>query len=283
MKKFYSLKLMAIMIILFGFTNTILLSQSLSTMTYNIRYNNPDDGDNWWDHRKEEVVKLMQYYQPDILGIQEGKYEQVQYIDDHLFNYNYIGVGRDDGATKGEYTAIYFDTTKLDVKYHETFWLSKSPHKVSVGWDASMERICTYGHFKHKRTNKEVHVFNAHFDHRGPLARANSAKLINRKIKELGISKEEIILMGDFNCLPDSPPIIEFIKQLDDASKLSGQSIYGPIGTFNHFDLSYIPDRRIDYIFSKNMTVQNYRHIDDRRKNNLWPSDHLPVLVYFDW
>jgi len=195
--------------------------------------------------------------------------------------YSYIGVGRDDGKTKGEYSAIYYDTTKLDVRYQNTFWLSDTPEKISVGWDASMERICTYGHFIDKLTQTEYHIFNAHFDHIGPIARENSAKLIVQKIRQLKLESKNIILMGDLNCLPDSQAIIEFKKGLDDASELAGGHIYGPVGTYNHFDPAFIPDRRIDYIFSKNLSVSTYRHIDDRRQNNLWPSDHLPVFVKF--
>jgi len=195
-------------------------------MTYNIRYDNPNDGDNWWQNRKSEVVKLINYYQADFLGVQEALHTQVEYISDNTPQYNYIGVGRDDGKMKGEYTALYFDSSKFELIKEETFWLSDNPDQVSVGWDASMERICTYGQFADKVTDNEYYVFNAHFDHRGPLARENSAKLIVKKIIELGIQHEKIIVMGDFNCLPDSKPITAFKSELNDAGALSTSGIY---------------------------------------------------------
>lgn len=256
-----------------------LSAQSVSAMTYNIRYDNPKDGDNWWQNRKSEVVKLINYYEPDFLGVQEALHAQVEYISDNTSQYQYIGVGRDDGEKKGEYTALYYDSSKFELIKQETFWLSEMPSQVSVGWDASMERICTYGHFRNKVTKNDYYVFNAHFDHRGPLARENSAKLIVKKIRELGILMERIIVMGDFNCLPESNPITAFLTELNDAGELSTSGIYGPVGTFNQFDPSFIPDRRIDYILTKNLKVHSYRNIDDRRTNNLWPSDHLPVIV----
>jgi len=269
-----------IFILLFiGISNTYLIGQSISAMTYNIRYDNPKDGDNWWQLRKPEVVKLINHYTPDFLGIQEGLNTQVEYISEHSPQYDYIGVGRDDGKKKGEYTALYFDSSRFELIEEETFWLSESPDKISVGWDASMERICTYGHFVDRSTQVSYFVFNAHFDHRGPLAREESAKLIVNKIRELKIQDENLIVMGDFNCLPDSKPIAAFKTELDDTAALSATDIYGPDGTFNQFDPTFVPVRRIDYIFTKNLKVHSYRIVDDRRINNLWPSDHLPVMV----
>ena len=112
-------------------------------MTYNIRYNNPNDNENWWENRKEEVVHMIKYYHPDIFGIQEGLNDQVNYLNNSLPNYSYTGVGRDDGKEKGEYTAIFYNSDKFELINSKTYWLSNTPNKVSVGWDASMERITT--------------------------------------------------------------------------------------------------------------------------------------------
>ncbi len=260
----------------------LMSSQDISVMTYNIRYDNPKDGDNWWKLRKMDVARLIDYYEADLVGIQEGLYHQVEFLDQQLLNYSFIGAGRDDGDRMGEFTAIFYDSTQFDVLESQTFWLSDKPDVVSVGWDASMERICTYGHFRRKVTSEDVHVFNTHFDHMGPQARLQSARLILRKIKKLELESSPLILMGDLNCLPESDPILTLMTTLDDASVLSKSQLYGPRGTFNRFDPDHFPERRIDYIFSKNMIVDSYRHIDDRRKNNLWVSDHLPVLAQLE-
>ena len=154
-------------------------------ISYNIRYDNKWDKENLWGLRKERLSRLLMDYDPSIFGIQEGLLNQVEWIDSTLKNYNYIGVGRDDGKGKGEFCAIYFDTTQYEVKENSTFWLSNTPDQVSVGWDAALERICTYGLFKKKMSGKMVWVFNAHFDHVGEMARKKSSELILKKIKEV--------------------------------------------------------------------------------------------------
>ena len=225
---------------------------------------------------------MIDYYHPDFLGIQEGLHRQVQYLDSMASNYHYVGVGRDDGKTKGEYAAIFFDSTRFKPVTHQTFWLSETPDTVSVGWDASMERICTYGAFQEMQTDNVIHVFNAHFDHIGPLAREMSAKVIVKKIKELGLEKAKVVVMGDLNCEPYEKPISVLKTTLDDGQEVTRKPFYGPVGTFNRFDVNQIPERRIDYLFTRNLKVLEYRHIDDRRKNNLCVSDHLPVFVQIE-
>ncbi|MGX1928831.1 endonuclease/exonuclease/phosphatase family protein [Flagellimonas sp. 2504JD4-2] len=265
-----------LMLIAFG-----LKSQS-SIMTYNIRYNNPGDNENWWENRKQDVATLIDYYKPDILGIQEGLYEQVNYLDDTLNNYAFAGVGRDDGKQKGEYAAIFFNTENLELLNTKTYWLSETPKVVSVGWDASMERIVTYAKFNDKNTGQIIHVFNCHYDHIGELARENSSKQVLELIKEMGIANERITVIGDLNSHPEESPIQILGTELQDAFEKSSKPAYGPIGTFNGFNPNEDLTRRIDYIFTKNIQVQSFRTIDDRRKNGLYPSDHLPVMALLD-
>ena len=248
-------------------------------ISYNIRYDNRWDKENLWSLRKNRLSQLLMDYDPSIFGIQEGLLNQVEWIDSTLKNYNYIGVGRDDGKLKGEFCAIYFDTTQYEVKENSTFWLSNTPDQVSVGWDAALERICTYGLFKNKMSDKMIWVFNAHFDHVGKTARKKSSELILKKIKELNTKSLPVILMGDFNSNPDSDPIKVFKNNLQDALEISSTKLKGPKGTFNGFNTMHPMDNRIDYIFVKDMKVTSYRHIDDRLSNNRHISDHLPVMI----
>jgi endonuclease/exonuclease/phosphatase family metal-dependent hydrolase len=255
-----------------------LTGQSSVFLTFNIRFDNPGDGENNWHHRKQNVVELISHYDASIVGTQEGLNHQVEYIDSCLSDFTYIGVGRDDGISKGEYCAIFFDSTILKVINEGTFWLSETPGVVSVGWDASMERICTYGLFEHHCSGQKLWVFNTHFDHIGPEARANSARLILEKIEETNTNNLPVVLMGDFNATPDDKPIKILVKGITDALTISEKPFYGPIGTFNGFT-DDIMTRRIDYIFVNNLDVLSYTHIDDRRKNNLHVSDHLAVMI----
>ena len=257
-------------------------SQDLKVMTYNIKYDNTNDTVNNWNDRRESMVKLIRHYEPVIFGMQEALHRQVTYIDSTLANYSYVGVGRDDGRKKGEFSPIYYDHIKLQVLKSKTFWLSPTPFKVSVGWDAAMERICTYALFEDRSNNLKFYVFNTHFDHIGKKARQNSAQLILEKIKEINVGKYPVVLMGDLNLGPEEAPIQYLKKNMDDGKDITQQSFYGPEGTFNGFDPYMTLDRRIDYIFVKGFKVRSYIHIDDRMENNKHISDHLPVLAYLE-
>lgn len=269
--------------ILVGFALFIIpntsFSQTTNLISFNIRYDNTSDTINNWNKRKASLASLIQHYDADIVGIQEGLHHQVDYLNNTLNGFSYVGVGRDDGQQKGEYSAIFYNSDKFKVLKTNTFWLSETPEKVSVGWDASMERICTYALFENAKTKKQFYVFNTHFDHRGMQARVNSAELIYKKIKEINTSDLPVILMGDLNLTPDTEPIQFLKKHLTDAMEISKKPFYGPIGTFNGFDQDRIMENRIDYIFVNNIEVLSYTHIDDRMANNMHISDHLPVLT----
>jgi len=261
------------------FTLTNVYSQDVTVISYNIKYDNVNDTINNWNDRKDAMVELLQHYQPGIIGMQEVLHGQLTYLVEHLSNFKYIGIGRDDGKEKGEYAPILFDTSAYKLLKSETFWLSETPDKPSVGWDASLERVCTYGLFEDLKTHKQFYVFNTHFDHRGVLAREKSAELIVAKIKEFNTKKLPVMLMGDLNLKPEETPIQFLKKELNDGQMKTQQAFYGPSGTFSGFDPNRILTTRIDYIFVKNFKVQEYIHIDDRMENNKHISDHLPVLT----
>ncbi len=248
-------------------------------ISYNIRYDNNWDIENSWLLRKNKLCQLLNDYNPSIFGIQEGLLNQVNFIDSVLVKYDYVGVGRDDGKIKGEFCAIYFDTTRFKIGTNSTFWLSETPDIVSVGWDAALERICTYGLFENKISGKKFWVFNTHFDHSGIISRKESSELIIKKIKEINTESLPVILMGDLNSIPDSDPIKLLEKEFTDPLRVSLKNLEGPKGTFNGFDLMLTIDNRIDYIFTKNVKVVSYRHIDERLNNKKHISDHLPVMI----
>ncbi|PXX24591.1 endonuclease/exonuclease/phosphatase family protein [Arenibacter sp. ARW7G5Y1] len=254
-------------------------SQTTNLISFNIKYDITSDTINSWNKRRASMATLIKHYDADILGIQEGLHRQVDYLNNALDGYTYVGVGRDDGQQKGEYSAIFYNSNKFKVLKTNTFWLSETPEKVSVGWDASMERICTYALFENLTTKKQFWVFNTHFDHRGKLARVNSAQLIYKNIREINTSDLPVILMGDLNLTPDTEPIQFLKKNLTDAMEISQKPFYGPIGSFNGFDQDRIMENRIDYIFVNKIDVLSYTHIDDRMPNNMHISDHLPVLM----
>lgn len=253
--------------------------QDLNIMTYNIRYSILTDSRDNWDARKVKMVELFKNYQPDVFGIQEGMIHQLEYIKNQLPNYNFVGVGRADGRSTGEFNAIFYNEAKFEIVEQNTFWLSETSNKVSKGWDAGYTRICTYALLEDKSSKNKFWVFNTHFDHQGPMAREKSAALILDTMKELNKEKFPAVLMGDLNDISESKAILILKGDLADALETTKHALYGPKGTFNGYDPNKIIDSRIDYIFVSNMEVLSYQHIDDRLDDNLFISDHLPVLI----
>ena len=264
--------------ILFTISSNI-YSQPHSIISYNIRYDNNWDIENSWKIRRNKIGQILVQYSASIIGIQEGLLNQVQYIDSSLIDYDYVGVGRDDGKKKGEFCAIYFDTTRYVLLKNSTFWLSETPDTISVGWDAALERICTYGLFKDRITKKEFWVFNTHLDHIGVVAREKSSELILKRINKINRQSLPVILMGDFNSIPNSSPVKEIKTELSDALQISLEKLQGPRGTFNGFNEDLPIEQRIDYIFTNKLKVLSYTHINDRLDNNRHISDHLPVMI----
>ena len=254
-------------------------SKTTTIMSYNIRYDNKWDKENSWDTRKESIVRIFEKYSPSFIGTQEGLAHQIDYMDSALTGYDYIGVGREDGEKKGEFCAIYYISDTYNVIESSTFWLSDNPENVSIGWDAALERICTYGLFEHKQSKNRIWVFNTHFDHMGEIARRKSSELILQKINDLNSFSGPIILMGDFNSLPNSKPVYTILKEFKDAFNIALNKPQGPKGTYNGFNEDQPIEKRIDYVYLKNIDALNHEHIDDRLENNNHISDHLPVMV----
>ncbi|PCH99527.1 MAG: endonuclease/exonuclease/phosphatase [Flavobacteriaceae bacterium] len=266
-------------IILVGLLSFSTLQAQTAVMSFNIRYDSAHDKENRWEFRKMEIVDLIKYYQPDFLGVQEAMPNQAEFLAENLDLYNYIGHGRDGENTNSEGIPLFYNISKFELLTKEIFWLSETPEKASKGWDAAYKRIVVYGVFRNKTTKDTVHIFNCHFDHRGKVARVQSAKLLLESIRKKQLAAKKVIIMGDFNSLPSENPIEILNQQFEDSYKALNYPVYGPIGTYNGFDVKSMLTKRIDYIFTKNIDVESYRSIDDKRKNNLWFSDHLPVFI----
>ena len=250
----------------------------LKVISYNIRYNNPNDGINVWENRKSTIVNFLIDESPDFIGLQEVKHSQLLFLLGSMIDYDFIGVGRDDGKTKGEYSPIFYNKNKFKALSQKTFWLSPTPEKISVGWDASMERICTYGLFENIKSNEKFLVFNTHFDHIGNVARKESSDLILKRIDDINNENLPVILTGDFN-LEDSNPTIKNIQKYLTDVQFNIDKANKHYGTFTGFKHSKIIEKRIDYIFVKNFKVIQSKHVHLKTPINGWASDHHPVLT----
>jgi endonuclease/exonuclease/phosphatase family metal-dependent hydrolase len=249
----------------------------LIIVTYNLRYNNSGDGENAWGNRKEQVKALIRFHEFEIFGTQEGLIDQLNDLAT-MKEYSFIGVGRDDGKTEGEHSAIFYRNARFEVLDKGDFWLSETPEKPSYGWDAKIRRICSWGKFRDKTDNKIFFVFNAHFDHRGVEARRQSGILMVKKIKEIA-GNNTAFFLGDLNSTPDTEQIETLSSFLNDSYKVSQMPPYGPVGTSNGFNFNAPLQRRIDYIFvSDNIKVLKYGGLSDSYEQK-YPSDHLPVMI----
>lgn len=271
--------------LLFLFTLTLLWSGlnaqqnpygSLNILSYNIRYNNPGDSINAWPNRKEWIKSLVKFYDTDILCIQEGLSDQVDYLQ-KATGFTVEGVGRDDGKKAGEFVAIYYNPDRFVKRLSGHFWLSETPEMPSKGWDAAIVRLCSWVRLYDKIRKQEFYVFNTHYDHMGVIARNKSSELLQQQIPIIA-GNLPVILTGDLNVTPQTESVSTIKTFLSDAREVSVEPPYGPDGSFNGFNFTAPLKNRIDYIFTnKNFKVLKFGILSDS-KDQRYPSDHLPVF-----
>jgi endonuclease/exonuclease/phosphatase family metal-dependent hydrolase len=251
---------------------------TLEVATYNLRLDLASDGPNAWPQRREMVKALIRYHGWDLFGTQEGLIHQIRDLE-AMAEFGRVGVGRDDGAQAGEHAAIFYRRSRFALLSHGDFWLSLTPDQPSMGWDARCcKRLASWAQLRDQASGRAFFVFNVHFDHEGELARRESAKLMLRKIGEIAAGAP-VICLGDFNSTPDTEQIRTLSAALADARGASATPPYGPVGTFNGFQLDAALKDRIDYVFvSPPIRVLNYAVLSDNLDRR-FPSDHHPVQV----
>ncbi|RJP24856.1 MAG: endonuclease/exonuclease/phosphatase family protein [Candidatus Omnitrophota bacterium] len=262
--------------------------QAIRVMSYNIRYNNPGDGINAWPNRKDHVAEMIgAKHRADFAGLQEVLKGQIDDLAERLPNYAWIGVGRDDGWQKGEFSPIFYRKEQFELLQTNTFWLAETPEiPGSKSWDTSITRVVTWGKFKDLKTDHEFYHFNTHFDHRGQKAREESAQLVWKKIKAIA-GDAPTFFTGDFNTRENSKPY-EILAGKDsesdliDARYVSKTVHRGPTASTSGAEgwTKIGPNEsRIDYIFIRNgISVLSHQILDDQYDGR-YPSDHLPVLA----
>ncbi len=279
--------------------------EDLTVASFNIRYHNSSDSikGNGWKQRCPVICNLIRFNDFEVFGAQEVLHDQLQDMLAGLPDYNYVGVGRDDGKTKGEYAPIFYKKEKFEVLSSGHFWLSEITDKPNKGWDAALPRICTWAKFKTRDTGFVFLFFNLHMDHIGIEARKNSAELVLKKITDMN-ANTPVVLTGDFNVDQHSPnyAVLEGSDLLDDAYKTANIR-YALNGTFNDFKPDSKTDSRIDHVFvSPSFTVERYGVLTDTYRAEIaeskseksgnfpkevsltkyvarTPSDHFPVKV----
>lgn len=284
-------------------------AQSLNVASYNVRLLTDADykSGNGWSQRVDCLCDVIRFSDFDIFGAQEVKYEQLSDMLYRLQDYDYVGVGRDDGAQGGEYSPVFYKKERFTLLDSGTFWLSETPDKVSNGWDARYKRVCSWGHFKDKVSRKKFWFFNLHMDHIGIVARRESAKLVVARIAEMCGKNASVVLTGDFNVAQDNEIYgifadSGFLKDSYEAAEFR----FAPTGTFNSFKPQNFTTRRIDHIWvSDNARVGRYgvltyhfwsresgensrlndapNEIKAEKRTVRLPSDHYPVNVFLSF
>ncbi len=253
-------------------------TKSIIVMSYNIRMNTPADGPNAWPLRKDKVIGLLNFYQPDMFGIQEGLPEQVADLTAGLPDYEHVGVGRDDGISSGEHMCIFYRKSRFLKLDYGTFWFNEATDKPGIGWDAACNRTCTWIRLKDLSTKKVFYYFNTHLDHRGNIARRESANLLLKFMKNINKENLPFVLTGDFNSIKENEPIQIILKELIDARTICRTKPYGPDGSSGGFEIRPF-SRIIDYVFV-NDRVSVLRHaILTDSDGKYFHSDHLPVFA----
>lgn len=255
--------------------------ESLKVMSFNIRYDNPDDGVNVWENRKELVLKQITDHNCDVIGLQEVLKSQKEYLKANLPQYQFYGVGRIDGIDQGEHSLVLVKKDRFETVSSGYFWISETPEKIgSKGWDGACERIATWMVIKDIASNKELFMLNVHLDHVGSEAQNEGCKLILQRAKEYA-GDAPIVLTGDFNMTPDNEAIVTL---LNDGRVVDSRSATinteGPQWTFSSFEDMPIEKRPIiDYIFTdKGMEVISHRVLPNM-VDSQHISDHCPIIA----
>lgn len=254
-----------------------------TVMTYNIRCGlcEPKENPNNWEKRKYLVAHLIKTHNPDIIGLQEAELFQIEDLVEMLDEYSWMGIGRDDGKDKGEATAILFRKARFSLQGQQTLWLSLTPQQPSRGWDAAFRRTLSIAKLLDAQSKRPLYIFNTHLDNEGETARQESAKQIMGEIAKIDTTAP-IVVTGDFNFTAAAKGYEIITQTLADAEKISITPAIGGGKTFNGFGESKEPDNKIDFVFVKKSTKVKSHQVDTTTYNNLFPSDHYPVIVTID-
>jgi endonuclease/exonuclease/phosphatase family metal-dependent hydrolase len=278
----------------------------LNVGSVNVRFITPKDYEhnNGWEQRREVLCNIIRFENFDIFGAQEVTHPQLTDMLRLLPDYDHIGVARDDGKQRGEYSPVFYNRERFVKLDGGTFWLSETPDKVSKGWDGLCRRVCSWGKFKDKSSKTIFWFFNLHMDHRGRTAQRESAKLIIEHIKQMCGATANVIITGDFNVKQGSEPYNTFINSGIVKDSYEAADIrFAPTGTFNGFNASNFTTHRIDHILvAESAKVERYGVLtyhywydqrgeeggfanapDDIKRETRQvklPSDHYPVQAF---
>ena len=276
MKKIALLLLAAVMVLPMNAANKEKKDDNtLKVMSYNIRLGSANDGTNSWGLRYPATAEMIEDQMPDIFGVQEALASQIRFIEDNFVNYKSVGVGREDGKKDGEHMSIFWNKKTVSLLKWGTFWLSETPDKPSMGWDAACKRTATWALMKCKKTGKKFYYVNTHLDHKGVEAQKNGLKLIVDRIDDINPEGYPMILTGDFNITPDNPNLVELDSKMQSVRKVAEKT--DNHDTFNGWGKG---KGVIDYIYASGFSAYpEYQTVTKRYADRKFVSDHYPICA----
>ena len=249
----------------------------LKVMSYNIRMGAAKDGTNSWEYRYPATALMLEDQKPDVFGVQEAFNYQIRFIEDNFMDYDCVGVGRDDGKQKGEFMSIFWNKKTVKMLKWGTFWLSETPEKPSMGWDAACKRTATWALMKDKKTGKQFYFVNTHLDHRGAEAQRKGLELIVERIAQINPKGYPMVLTGDFNVKPDNAALKDLDTKMQSARKIAPRTDNHP--TFNNWG-KIKPDMVIDYIYVSGFSAcPEYHTVTEKYGTWKYVSDHYPIYA----
>ena len=253
--------------------------EPLTVMSFNIRYGTANDGENRWANRRQFLFDVIRQSDADLIGLQEALDGQMREIIAAVPGYGVVGVGRDDGRTRGEYAAILYRTSRFHVSDAGTFWFSATPEVVaSRSWGNTITRICTWARFV-DRDGRAFWHYNVHLDHQSQPSRERSTALLVERIAARRPASEPVIVTGDFNVGEDNPALnTMFIGGFADTFRVKHPDA-NEVGTFTGFDLKATTGPKIDYVFVQPGTDVMDAAIVRTSRDGRYPSDHFPVTA----
>ena len=229
-----------------------------------------------WQKRAPLVYKIIRETNPDSFGVQEAHWSWMKKLIKNLPEYDYVGVGRDDGKKRGEFSAVFYKKDKFTASESGNFWLSETPDKPGKGWDAACIRIATFVKLTDKESGKSYVHFNTHLDHVGEIARIEGVKMIQEKAASFG--GVPVVCTGDFNVYQDSDCYNTMVSgNMSDARKLAPDS--DECYTFHGFKPETIHEI-IDFVFVDEATIKPLRFkVVNKMIDGRYYSDHNAVYA----
>lgn len=247
----------------------------LKVMSYNIRMGEANDGTNSWRYRFPATAFMIEDQKPDVFGVQEAYDYQVLFIKENCRDYDCAGVGREDGRKKGEHMSIFWNKKTVKMIKWGTFWLSETPGKPSMGWDAACVRTATWALMQCKKTGKKFYYVNTHLDHVGAEAQKNGLKLIVDRIAGINPDGYPMVLTGDFNVTPDNPSLADLNKIMQSARNIAEKS--DSLGTYHGWGKN---SKMIDYIYCSGFSkCVEYQTVTKKYADRSFVSDHYPIFA----